>query len=519
MYKLLLVLRYLRRKLAPMFAALAVTLCTAMVIIVSSVMGGFLDMFKVAARQASSDVTVESGLGGFPHYEELVKRLESLPEVAGATAVVRSFGLVRLEGNTNGVEIMGIDPGGYDKVSDYKKMLYWTSDYFVKWIEDLKNEQGGANPQEQQRLEEGARYYRENDFRQYAMQFEIPPGWRNARAENAGESPEAGANTGGVSGAADTSGGPGVVLGIAVSPYQRRDEKGQYDFENSPLRSASSREVVVTVLPVTKQGGVLEPAVRKMIAVNEFKSGLYEIDKNRVYVAFDFLQKLLKMDSHQRFNEETGNLSGEMVPGRAHRVMVRAKEGVTSEQLQQRVEAELLKLGTDYEDVGPLLAVTWQEAHQGLLGAVEKEKLMVTFLFAVVSVVAYAMIAVIFYMIVMEKTRDIGVLRALGAAREGVAGIFLGYGLAIGIVGSLLGLFLAAEVVWNINEIQALLARTVGFQMWNPEVYYFDRIPSQLNPKEVTVIVGTAILASVLGALVPAIAAARLNPVEALRYE
>ena len=80
-------------------------------------------------------------------------------------------------------------------------------------------------------------------------------------------------------------------------------------------------------------------------------------------------------------------------------------------------------------------------------------------------------------------------------------------------------IWLSWLIVRNINEIHAWMGKQLHVTVWNPEVYLFDKIPNTMDPFEVTVIVGIAILASVLGALVPAIRAARLNPVEALRWE
>jgi lipoprotein-releasing system permease protein len=122
-------------------------------------------------------------------------------------------------------------------------------------------------------------------------------------------------------------------------------------------------------------------------------------------------------------------------------------------------------------------------------------------------------------MIVVEKTRDIGIIKSVGATSAGVAQIFLGYGLAIGIVGSGLGLLASYLIVHNINALHAWLSARMGVTVWDAETYAFDTIPNTLNPRHVAVIIGIGIVASLLGALLPAIRAARMNPVEALRWE
>jgi lipoprotein-releasing system permease protein len=122
-------------------------------------------------------------------------------------------------------------------------------------------------------------------------------------------------------------------------------------------------------------------------------------------------------------------------------------------------------------------------------------------------------------MIVVEKTRDIGIIKSVGATPAGVAGIFLGYGATIGIIGSGLGLLAGFLVVHNINTLHDWLGRALHVQVWDPEVYAFDTIPNTMDFKETAIIVAVAIFASVVGALVPAMVAAQKKPVEALRWE
>jgi lipoprotein-releasing system permease protein len=163
---------------------------------------------------------------------------------------------------------------------------------------------------------------------------------------------------------------------------------------------------------------------------------------------------------------------------------------------------------------------TWEQMQAVLIGAVEKEKALVTTLFGVISVVAVFLVLCIFYMIVQEKVRDIGIIKSIGGSAAGVAGIFLGYGAAIGALGSMLGAVLGAVFVKYINEIQDWLASIhPSLRVWSKEVYVFDRIPNEVKGADVAVIMVVAVIAAILGAVIPAWRAARTWPAEALRYE
>src|SRR5205085_10777921 len=120
---------------------------------------------------------------------------------------------------------------------------------------------------------------------------------------------------------------------------------------------------------------------------------------------------------------------------------------------------------------------------------------------------------------VSEKTKDIGILRALGASRAGVAWIWLRYGVAIGIVGGLLGGGIAYLIVTNINPIHEWLGRNLNIVIWNPKVYYFTMIPHQVEWGKAIIVMVSGVVASIAGALIPALKAANMDPVKALRFE
>jgi lipoprotein-releasing system permease protein len=122
-------------------------------------------------------------------------------------------------------------------------------------------------------------------------------------------------------------------------------------------------------------------------------------------------------------------------------------------------------------------------------------------------------------MIVVEKTRDIGVLKALGASTSGVRGIFLGYGLSLGVVGSGVGMIAGLLFVRYINEIEKGLSVLTGRKVFNSDIYYFDAIPTLIEPHTVIWIVGGALTIAVAASVWPAQRAARLRPVQALRFE
>ena len=494
MYKLVLILKYLRRKLAPMFAALAVTLCTAMVIIVISVMGGFLDLMRTSARKLTGDVIVHGDITGFRHYQEMIDAIEALPEADAATALISNFGLVNVNGHVVGAEVVGIDPEKFDNVVQYRETLYWTSAHF---LDMFRNDAffSGQPPENQPAIEADIRTYEQNEFRDFGMAFKPLPHGEQL---------------------------PGCVMGIEVAPTNLRNKQGKYKLAES---RTLGHQVTVTVVPLSAKGtlGAYEPARGSFVIVNESKSGLYDIDKSRAYVPFDLLQKMLKMERIEspHFDPQTGEtLPGTKVtPARATDIMVRSAPGVPLSQVRDAVQRATDAVVNDHGGDRFPFVMTWEDRHGVLLSAVQNEKGLITFLFAIISVVAFVMVATTFYNIVLEKTHDIGVLRAIGGSRTGIASIFLGYGLAIGVIGAVLGFGMAWVIVFNLNEINLFLCNKFDVCMWKPQTYYFDEVPEQINAIEVIWIMIGAVVSSVGGSMIPAVVAAMTDPAQSLRHE
>jgi lipoprotein-releasing system permease protein len=162
---------------------------------------------------------------------------------------------------------------------------------------------------------------------------------------------------------------------------------------------------------------------------------------------------------------------------------------------------------------------TWEDEQSALLSAISVERgILNVLLFMIVGVAGFGILA-IFSMIVVEKTRDIGILKALGASNRGVMGIFLGYGLLLGLVGAGLGTIAGLTVTWRINEIEMWITKVTGQPVFSRDIYYFDSIPTVVQPTSVLLVAAGSVAIAVLFSILPALRAAMMHPVRALRFE
>ncbi len=167
----------------------------------------------------------------------------------------------------------------------------------------------------------------------------------------------------------------------------------------------------------------------------------------------------------------------------------------------------------------PLRVFDWTQSNNSFFTAVMVERNVMFLILTLIIVVAAFNVISSLIMMVKDKTRDIAVLRTIGAGRGAVMRIFLMCGASVGIIGTLAGTALGLLFTLNIDTIQSWVTRVTGVDVFNPEVYYLTHLPARIAWGEVVQVVLMALVLSLLATLYPSWRAARTDPVEALRHE
>ncbi len=601
MYYTLLSNRYLTSRMIPYIAVAAVGLCVALVIVVVSVMTGFLNMVKTAGQTMMGDVVISHPVVGIPHYEELRKRIEALPGVAGTTPVVESWGLLKMpypdgpDKDVRIVQVWGVDPDSFGDVVDFDAMLKWPEvpawdpqqtdllhgemldeaiyrvrDAVLPTLTAAQRDELMALPANRHVAEEYRRILTEA---QWSAIVSADP-----RLDDPDLVRQDGL-------ALERNGDPAIVLGLHVSQANARTETGGYEIARSGYWWSPLHEVTLTTMPISRDGGVDTSKSYIFPIANEFASGVFAVDEKRVIIPLSVGQELLGMTAGEQVSDtEFGpdglpRVLGE-TSARASLILVRGEPGSNPDQLRDAIEGVYEQFYYDFaarldppEPIGLGVSVqTWEQQQADFIGPVEQERQLMRTLFWCIYLVCAGLVLSIFWAIVYEKTRDIGIMRSFGASRLGVSWIFVRYGFVVGVLGAIVGLVLGWLIVRYINDIHTLLsnpklatvltlgalaavavgvtiwkattgrllpvvvgvlvatgllALTAGaifllynpFMIWNPRVYYFDTIPNEIDlPNAIGAMIG-AVIFSLIGALVPAAKAADTDPVKALRYE
>ena len=549
MYKLLLRWRYLRTRWIALASIVSVTLGVATMIVVNAVMAGFSHEMQTRIHGILSDLVFEShSLSGFQdpqwHMDE-IKRAAG-DDIVGMTPTVAVPAMlnfqVRGQWITRQIMLIGIDEATHAQVSDFGRYLqhpanrgqlsFGLRDGGYDTIDSQSDTkavtrpalEGAGWPHRRMRVER-ERVWREKleaDRRagvdagaaESGPARSVDQQVNAVLAATAADAAAASADQ-----AADQAAADPAAAGKPADPFrQARPEEGtkmdpareQFTGIVPGIGLASFRDNAGTdrflVLPgddvkiTFPTAGTPPKAVSDTFTVVDFyESKMSEYDSNFVFVPIASLQRMRGM-----IDPQSGLAS------------------VNSIQIKLREGADLDRVRDTLRKVFPadLYAVsTWRDKQGPLLAAVDMEMSVLNILlFLIIAVAGFGILA-IFFMIVVEKTRDIGILKSLGASAGGIGGIFLGYGLFLGIVGAGAGLALGLSIAWNINSIRAGVEWCTGERVFDPSIYYFYRIPSIVHPFTVLWIIVGAVGIAVGSSVLPALRAARLHPVEALRHD
>lgn len=542
MYKLLLCQRYLRTRFIALASIISVMLGVATMIVVNSVMSGFGTEMRNRIHAILADVVVETiSLDGAPDPDRWTRIIQGAggDEIAAMAATVEVYGMMTFEYRgqsvTKPVTLIGIQPETKASVFPDGSSFPDSLDSYTairKAGKVVRQPLRGKEVPPGWELTEEATAYRRKmverqrvymEQRQYEQEVE-----RRESKELDGETPFDAADAVAKSKPQPTDADPFANRTVNETQNGTAPEFGAHD--PAPTEVDQSAPQIARIIPgaglieflyedhetgesktmrmqqpgddvmiSTVKAGRPEPCRFHATIVDVLKTGMSENDSSLVFCNLEELQRARGM-----IDPETGI-------GAITSIQIKLKSYDNAAEVVKRLQAAL--------PPGTFSVRTWEQKQGPLLAAVEIEKAILNvLLFLIIAVAGFGILA-IFYMIVVEKTRDIGILKALGASSRGVMTIFLSYGLALGIVGSGVGVVLGLLFVHYINEIEAGLTWITGRKIFDETIYYFPKIPTDVSVLMVLTVAFAAMGIAVLASVLPARRASQLHPVEALRYE
>ncbi len=270
---------------------------------------------------------------------------------------------------------------------------------------------------------------------------------------------------------------PGLILGSELA-------------KNLNLQIGDSLNVVSPLGTMTPFGMV--PKLKRFRVAGLFNTGMYEYDSTLAYVGLAAAQEFLSL--------------GTAVTG----IQLRVADVYRADAIARTINE---RLGGDY------FARDWMSMNKNILFALKTEKIVMFIILTLIVLVAAFGIASTLFMVVMEKTKDIAILKSMGATGASIMKIFVLEGLIIGCAGTVLGVAGGLLLAHNLGALVELIKRLTGFELFSRDIYYLDHFPSQVVAGDVYIISLTAIVISFAATLYPSWQGSRLPPAEALRYE
>ncbi len=445
----------------------------ATLIVVNSVMAGFSTKLKSRLHETLSDISVESyHQDGMADPDRQMARIRNLPigkEVVGMSPIIEVLGMVQMSYHgemmaPRAVRIIGVDVKTRTQTGG-----------FAQYLTDQRNRE---KPQFEPRPDVLAKHAeRYPPLPETPSLLSIPqiggtplPSFPEPQLDK-------------------TPSTSGAFVGWSICNIRKPGATAGSENKDMAIVQKGDEIILFTV-----SGQRLTPVYNSVIVSDFFKSEMSEYDANYIFVPLEWLQRL------------------RATPNRCTAIQITLRDYSKAEEVVKMLRSEFLP------EAGYQVS-TWEEKQGPLLAAISIEKgILNVLLFMIVGVAGFGILS-IFAMIVVEKTRDIGILKALGASNVGVMNIFLGYGLLLGVSGSCLGTIVGLLLTRNINEVEHFLTLITGHELFDRHVYYFDTIPTDIQTWTVCLVNVGAVIIAVVFSVIPALRAALLNPVRALRYE
>ena len=248
---------------------------------------------------------------------------------------------------------------------------------------------------------------------------------------------------------------------------------------------------VVSPMGISTPVGMV-PRMKKFLVVGIFESGFYEYDLSLAYASLGDTQEFLNID--------------DLVTG----IEIKVNDIYRANEIAAAIEK---KLGF------PFWVRDWMKMNKNLFAALKMERRVMFIILSLIVLVAAFNIITTLIMVVMEKSKDIAILKSMGATSKSIMKIFIYQGLVIGGIGTFLGTLAGLLVASNLGDISRFVENLFGFKILPGDVYYLSELPSKVNYGDVAVIVVGTLLISFIATIYPSRSASRLDPAEAIRYE
>ena len=301
---------------------------------------------------------------------------------------------------------------------------------------------------------------------------------------------------------------PGCVVGI-IMMHGPTDRTGKYYHSEHPPKI----DLTISCFPLTAKGALAKAATgivnsKTFVFADDSHTHIPKIDSQMVYIPFDIAQKLCGMDG---VDKRTNSIHVKFVEN------ISLSEGCkkTADLWQKFMEKNADKKHADL--LQNVSVQSWDYFRRSSIAPMQKEQTMLVMLFVMLGFITVFIIFVVFYMIISHKSKDIGIFKSIGISNLNIIKLFLNFAMIIGVIGSVIGAAAGWAFISKAHQIETWLFENYGWQLWDRSVYAIGQIPSEVELNVAIMIVVSAIIASLLGAVIPSIQAVRKTPAEILQ--